>query len=73
MIGFQRFDAEEFQRKLMEYGDIELIKMGKAMSPAGSRWKDPATQSANAAKYELCKAEWKRRHPARSKRSHDEV
>jgi hypothetical protein len=57
----------------MEYNDVELTKLGKAMSPTGSRWKDPATQNVNAAKYELCKAEWKRRHPSRSKRDHEEI
>jgi hypothetical protein len=40
-----------------------LNRLGKAVSPAGSRWADPMTVEQNAVKYELCKKEWKRRHP----------
>ena len=65
MIGFQRFDPGQFRRRLMEYSDAELTKMGKAMSPAAQRWKDPATIDDMAAKYKLCKEEWCRRHPKR--------
>jgi hypothetical protein len=63
MIGFQRFDPELFRRKLMQYSDAELTKMGKAMCPAAQRWKDPASIADMAAKYKLCKEEWLRRHP----------
>jgi hypothetical protein len=61
MMGFQRFDPEQFRRKLMEYSDVELTKMGKAVSPAARRWKDPATIQDMEAKYEICKEEWRRR------------
>jgi hypothetical protein len=47
----------------MQYSDVELTKMGKAMSPAAQRWKDPASIADMAAKYKLCKEEWLRRHP----------
>jgi hypothetical protein len=62
MIGFGRFDKEQFRRKLMEYSDVELIKLGKATSPTASRWADPMTGTEKALKYELCKHEWRRRH-----------
>jgi hypothetical protein len=76
MIGFGRFDKEQFLRSLTEYSDLELIKLGRAVSPAGSRWADPMTLEQNAAKYELkyesCKKEWRRRHPKLGELAKDE-
>ncbi|MFZ3332757.1 MAG: hypothetical protein WA197_19135 [Candidatus Acidiferrales bacterium] len=65
MIGFARFDLELFRRQLMHYSDLELIKMGKACPPAEQRIADPTTKEECAKKYELCKQEWRRRHPKR--------
>jgi hypothetical protein len=62
MIGFARFDPEAFRRRLMEYSDKELIKMGKECAPGNWMIADPMTKSENATKYELCRQEWKRRH-----------
>ena len=61
--GFGRFDAEAFRRRLMRYSDVDLIKMGKACAPAEWLIADPLTKAENANKYELCRAEWRRRHP----------
>jgi hypothetical protein len=47
----------------MEYSDVKLTKMGKAVSPAAQRREDPATIQDMAAKYGLFRAEWRRRHP----------
>lgn len=63
MIGFARFDPELFRRQLMKYSDLELIKMGRACAPAEWLIADPLTKSEQAHKYELCKQEWRRRHP----------
>jgi hypothetical protein len=59
------FDAEGFRRRLQGLTDAELISTGQAVSPAASRWIDPVTQNQNEKKYELCKLEWRRRHPTR--------
>ena len=63
MIGFARFDPELFRRQLMKYSDLELIKMGRACAPANWLIADPLTKSEQEKKYELCRAEWRRRHP----------
>ncbi|MFZ1975597.1 MAG: hypothetical protein WAU89_22320 [Candidatus Acidiferrales bacterium] len=63
MIGFARFDPELFRRQLMKYSDLEVIKMGKACAAANWRIADPMTKSEQAQKYELCRQEWRRRHP----------
>ena len=63
MIGFARFDQKLFQRQLMKYSDLELIKMGRACAPAEQRIADPMTKSEQEKKYELCREEWRRRHP----------
>ncbi len=63
MIGFARFDPELFRRQLMKYSDLELIKMGRACAPANWLIADPLTKSEQAQKYELCRQEWRRRHP----------
>ena len=63
MVGFARFDPELFRRQLMHYTDLELIKMGRACAPANWRIADPMTKSEQAQKYELCRQEWRRRHP----------
>ena len=52
MIGFGRFDAEAFRRRLMGYGDVDLIKMGKACVPSEWLIADPMTKLENAAKYD---------------------
>lgn len=62
MIGFARFDAETFRRRLIEFSDSELIQMGKACAPGAAPASDPLTRTENATKYELCRQEWKRRH-----------
>jgi hypothetical protein len=63
MIGFARFDPELFRHQLIKYSDLELIKMGGACAPAEWLIADPQTKIENAAKYELCRQEWRRRHP----------
>ncbi len=63
MIGIVRFDPEAFRRRLTEYSDRELIKMGKSCAPSQWLIADPVTKSENAEKYKLCQAEWRRRHP----------
>jgi hypothetical protein len=60
---FGSFDAELFRRQLANYTDAELTKLGRSVSSAASRWLDPMTQRLNASKYELCRQEWRRRHP----------
>jgi hypothetical protein len=62
-MAYGSFDAELFRRGLMNYTEAELIKLGRSVSSAASRWLDPMTQQMNASKYELCKQEWRRRHP----------
>jgi hypothetical protein len=57
------FDADQFRRQLTNYTEAELIKLGRSISSAASRWLDPVTQRMNASKYELCRQEWRRRHP----------
>ncbi|MGA8675052.1 MAG: hypothetical protein WB621_07560 [Candidatus Acidiferrales bacterium] len=47
----------------MKYTDLELIKMGRACAPREWLIADPATKSEQARKYELCRQEWRRRHP----------
>jgi hypothetical protein len=37
--------------------------MGKECAPGNWLIADPMTKSENAEKYELCREEWKRRHP----------
>jgi len=61
VIGFLKFDAEAFGRRLVEYSDLELIKLGKACAPGASPTSDPLTRTENATKYELCRQEWRRR------------
>ena len=63
MIGFVRFDPELFRRQLMKHRDLELIKMGRACAPAEWLIADPMAKAEYAKKYELCKVEWRRRHP----------
>jgi hypothetical protein len=65
VIGFLKFDAEAFGRRLVEYSDLELIKLGRACAPGASPASDPLTRTQNATKYELCRQEWRRRHPKR--------
>jgi hypothetical protein len=60
---FGGFSADEFRRQLTNYTEAELIKLGRSVSSAASRWLDPMTQQLNASKYELCRQEWRRRHP----------
>lgn len=50
MIGFQRFDPELFRRQLMNYSDLELIKMGRACAPAEWLIADPMPKSEQAQK-----------------------
>jgi hypothetical protein len=57
------FDADQFRRPLMNYTEAELIKLGRSCSSAASRWLDPMTQQLNASKYDLCRQEFRRRHP----------
>jgi len=64
---FGSFDAELFRRGLMNYTEWELIKLGRSVSSAASRWLDPMTQQMNASKYELCRQEWRRRRAHASK------
>jgi len=40
--------------------------MGKACAPSESLLSDPETKTENAANYELCRQEWRRRHPKTS-------
>jgi hypothetical protein len=61
MIGFSKFNAEAFRKKIMEYTDPELRKMGRSCEPAVRN--DPQTELVNAKKYQLCREEWRRRHP----------
>lgn len=63
MIGFARFDPELFRRQVTHYNDRELIKMGRACAPANWQTADPMTKSDNPEKYELCRQEWRLRHP----------
>src|SRR5277367_130743 len=60
---FGSFDADQFRRGLTNYTDTELTKLGRSVSSTASRWLDPMTQQLNASKYELCKQEYRRRHP----------
>jgi hypothetical protein len=62
---FARFDPELFRRQLMKYTDLELIKMGRECGPSEWLIADRMNKSPNAEKYELCRAEWRRRHPKR--------
>jgi hypothetical protein len=55
--------AEGFRRRLQGLTDGELIITGKTVSPEASHWEDPKTIAENARKYEICKEEWRRRHP----------
>jgi hypothetical protein len=47
----------------MEYSDRELIKLGKECAPGNWLIADPMTELENATEYELCRQEWRRRHP----------
>jgi hypothetical protein len=60
---FGRFNADQFRHQLGNYAEAELIKLGRSVSSAASRWLDPMTQQLNASKYELCKQEYRKRHP----------
>jgi hypothetical protein len=51
------------RRRLQGLTDDELITTGKTVSPGGIHWEDPKTIAENTRKYELCKEEWRRRHP----------
>jgi hypothetical protein len=62
-MAYGSFDAELFRRGLMNYTDTELTKLGRSVSSAASRYLEPVTRQMNASKYELCKQEWRRRHP----------
>ncbi len=62
-MDFGRFNADQFRHQLMNYTEAELIKLGRSVSSAASRCLDPMTQQLNASKYELCRQEWRRRHP----------
>jgi hypothetical protein len=53
-MAYGSFDAELFRRGLMNYTEAELIKLGRSVSSAASRWLDPVAQQMNASKYELC-------------------
>jgi hypothetical protein len=62
-MAYGSFDAELFRRGLQNYTETELMKLGRSVSPAASRGLEPVTRQMNAAKYELCRQEWRRRHP----------
>jgi hypothetical protein len=52
-----------YLRRLLQFTDAELIKAGKACSPAASRNANAIVQEQNALKYVALKQEWRRRHP----------
>jgi hypothetical protein len=58
----ERFDADEFRRRIVELSDADLVGIGRAVCSAASRWSDPLTRENNKVKYRLCKKEWARRH-----------
>jgi hypothetical protein len=62
-MGYGRFDADEYRLRIMLYSDAELIEAGKSASPGANKWVDPVTKMHSESKYELCKQEWRRRHP----------
>jgi hypothetical protein len=59
------FNTDGFRRRLQDLTDAEHITTGKNVSPAASRWSDPVTQNHNEKKCEVCKLEWRRRHPGK--------
>lgn len=65
------FDADGFRRRLQGLTDDELITTGKTVSPESSNWEDPKTIAENTRKYELCKEEWRRRHPIKQRRANE--
>jgi hypothetical protein len=65
-MGYGSFNADQFRHQLMNYTEEELIELGKSVSSAASRRLDPTTQQLNASKYELCRQEWRRRHPTKA-------
>jgi hypothetical protein len=62
MVGWG-FDEANYRNRILTWSDAEIIKAGKAASPAGSRWSDPATIEENVIKYRILREEWRRRHP----------
>jgi hypothetical protein len=53
------FNADQFRHQLMNYTEGELMKLGKSVFAAASRWLDPMPQQLNASKHELCRREWR--------------
>ena len=62
-MNYGYFDAEGFRQRIQGLTDAELIATGKGVAPGASRSHDPVTIEHNARKYELCKEEWRKRHP----------
>jgi hypothetical protein len=57
------FDADQFRRHLSNLTEAELIELGRSVSSAASRWLEPTARVLNASKLEMCRQEWRRRHP----------
>jgi hypothetical protein len=46
-MSFGTFDANQFQRQLMNYTEAELIKLARSCSSAASKWLDPTRSCAD--------------------------
>jgi hypothetical protein len=66
MVGW-RFNEAQFRSDILKYTDEEIVRLGKASSPAAQRWADPLTIEENEIKYRILRAEWLRRHPPKKK------
>jgi hypothetical protein len=64
-VGFDKFDVEKERARFQKLSDAELIREGKSArfmcSPAANFGKPPL--DVYVVCLQLCKAEWRRRHP----------
>jgi hypothetical protein len=57
------FDAEGFPAPASRSDGRRVNHHGQDGFAGGIHWEDPKTIAENTRKYELCKEEWRRRHP----------
>ena len=67
-VGFDKFDVDKVRKKLRKLSDEELIREGKAArymcAPSTNFGKPP--RDIYVAALQLCKEEWRRRHPKKN-------
>ena len=65
MIGFQEFDLQQFRNQIAKMPEAELISLGRCLRSLCA----PRVVSPNKSTFDIqleeCRAEWRRRHPAK--------